>query len=261
MSGSSLKLRDLSDVKLDPGTTTDEAFLVHDAATGKFGARLIADTDIPATIARDTEVTAAIAASLAAGITVGGATNKALISSAGRLTLEGNGRVRKHISIPIDGLGAGGTAPTITRLGNTYGYAFTILDDGYVAFEVPSDWDSSTAIDLTLHIYTNEAFATRSGEVRFKIYWSAIGVNAGEAVDAPTHSGTATGADLNIDAVAKAMQEYEVGSIAAASLGVNDSVSLKLERIALTAGTNPTAEPVVIFMEYSYIANSLGYAL
>lgn len=64
MSGSGLRLRDLSDVKLDPGLTTDEAFLVHDAATGKFGARVLADGDIPAAIARDAEVTAAISAAV-----------------------------------------------------------------------------------------------------------------------------------------------------------------------------------------------------
>lgn len=191
----------------------------------------------------------------------GDASDYAEFSAAGRLTLVGASRVRKHISIPIDGLGSGGTAPTVTRLGNTYGWAFTINDDGYASFEVPADWDPITDIELTMHVYTNEAYATRNGEIRFKINWSSIAVNANEAVDAPTHSGTATGSDLNIALTAKGMQEYVAGSIPAASLGMNDSVSLNVKRIALSAGVNPVAEPVVIFMEYSYIANTLGYAV
>lgn len=190
----------------------------------------------------------------------GDVANYAEFSAVGQLTLAGTARVRKHVAIPLDGLGSGGSAPTITRLGNTYGWAFTIGDDGYASFEVPPDWDPTTDIDLTMHIYTNEAYATRSGEVRFQIGWSAIAVNANEAVDSPVHSGTAIGADLNIAATAKGMQEYVAGPIVAASLGVNDSVSLKVQRIALSAGVNPVAEPVVIFMEYSYIANHLGYA-
>jgi hypothetical protein len=36
-----------------------------------------------------------------------------------------------------------------------------------------------------LHVYTNEAYATRSGEIRFKADWSAIAEDVNEAVDAP----------------------------------------------------------------------------
>jgi len=60
------------------------------------------------------------------------------------------------------------------RLGNTTGHGFSINDDGYVMFELACDWDSSTAIEMSLHVYINEAYATRSGEIRFQADWSAI---------------------------------------------------------------------------------------
>lgn len=63
MSGSGMTLRDLSDVKIAL-PMADETFLVHDADTGKFGVRVLADSDIPATIARDSEVTAAVSAAV-----------------------------------------------------------------------------------------------------------------------------------------------------------------------------------------------------
>ena len=63
MSGSGMTLRDLSDVKITL-PITDETALIFDANTGKFGARVLADSDIPAAIARDAEVTAAISAAL-----------------------------------------------------------------------------------------------------------------------------------------------------------------------------------------------------
>ncbi len=169
-------------------------------------------------------------------------------------------RARRHVSLPLSEIGAGGTAPTLTRLGNTVGYAFSIGDDGYASIEVPSDWDPTTDIRITAHLYTNEAYATRSGEIRFQAAWSSISVNANTAVDAPVRSGTLTGADLNIAATAKGLQEYDFGYIPYASIVANDSIFLLISRIALVAGTNPTAEPVIVFLEYEYISNSLGIA-
>jgi hypothetical protein len=177
------------------------------------------------------------------------------------LTMAGLGRIIRHADIELSGIGKGGTAPAETRLGNVFGYAFTIGDDGYTEIEIPQEWDSSTTIQLQCHIYTNEAYATRSGEVRFKLDWSSIAEDVNEAVDAPTHSGTLTGDDLNIATTAKGLQEYVFGSIAAASLARDDILYMKVERIALTAGVNPVAEPVITSMEMEYTANLMGEAI
>lgn len=191
----------------------------------------------------------------------GSTSHHSKFGASGALTMTGNARIRKRVFLGMDGIGQGATAPTITRLGNSYGYAFTINDDGYVNFEIPADWDSSTAINLTLHVYTNEAYATNSGEIRFEGAWAGVTVDNHEAIDSPTHSGTMTGDDMNIDTTAKAVQEYAVGSIANTSIGANDQITVKLKRIALAGGNNPTAEPVVIFAEFDYVANKLGTAL
>jgi len=190
----------------------------------------------------------------------GGSTNYAEVAADGELLLHGTARVTKNLTFGLAGIGKGATAPAETRLGNTFGWAFTIGDDGYFGTEMPYDWDPSTAVEIKLHLYTNEAYATRSGEVRFKVDWSAVAEDVDEVVDSPTHSGTLTGSDMNISATAKGLQEYNVGSIAAASLAFEDCIFFNIERIALTAGTNPVAEPVILAIEMEYIANTLGEA-
>ena len=191
---------------------------------------------------------------------MGGLTDYSAFSSSGVLTLHGAARVNKNLTFALDAVGRGATAPAETRLGNTVGWAFTINDDGYFSTELPYDWDSTTGIEIKLHYYTNEAYATNSGEVRWEVAWAAVAEDVDEVVDAPTHSGTLTGADKNISATAKGLQEYNVGTIAAASLAFEDCLFLKLKRIALTAGNNPTAEPVILAIEMEYTANTLGEA-
>jgi len=202
-----------------------------------------------------------IRGSYGAKIGDGGTTNYAQFAIDGELTLVGTARVKKELVVPLDGIGKGVTAPTLTRLTNTIGYAFGIGDDGYMQFEIPHDWDSSTALSVLIHCYNTEAYATNSGEVQWQATWSAIPEDASEAVDGATHTGTLDSGDIDLPAIAKALQEVELGTIAAASLAYDDTVCLLVSRVALDGGNNPTAgEPVITRMEVEYIANKLGEA-
>ena len=180
------------------------------------------------------------------------------ISNNGTVALAGDARVKHEVAFPLDAIGRGATAPTLTRFGNTVGYAFTIGDDGYMSFEVPPDWDSSTNIEILLHVYTDEAYVTNSGELRFAANWAAIPEDGSEAVDGATHTGTLDSGDINLPATAKALLEIEIGEIAAASLAAHDVVCIKLSRVAVNDGNDSTAEPVVIGAEYEWTANKLG---
>ena len=192
---------------------------------------------------------------------IGDETNYILFSPDGEISLHGNARVLRELAFPLEGIGKGATAPTVTRLANSYGWAFTIGDDGYACFEVPLDWDSSTSIEITMHLYVDEAYAFNSAEVRFQGTWSASPEDGSEAIDAATHTGTLDSGDINIPATAKAEFEISLGSIPAASLAAHDIVHILFSRIALAAGNDPAAEPVVTAVEYEWTANKLGELL
>ena len=191
---------------------------------------------------------------------IGNGANYAAFDADGELTLHGTARVNKEIAFSLDSIGKGATAPTLTRLGNTVGYKFGINDDGYMQFEIPVDWDSTTDITIAIHIYTDDAYVTTTNEVetRWQGTWSAIPENGTEAVDGATHTGTLDSGDINLPTVGKALQEVHVGTIAAAGLIKDDVVCVKLSRVALDGGTDPANDPVLIHAEYEYIANKLG---
>ena len=189
--------------------------------------------------------------------------NYSIFLDDGILEMNGTARVEKEVAVSLDNIGKGATAPTLTRLGNTVGYAFTISDDGYMQFEVPADWDATTDIEILLHIYTNDAWVETSheAETQWQGLWACIPEDGTEAVDAATHTGTLDSGDIAIPTVTKALQEIELGTIAAASIAQHDIICVKLSRVALDGGTNPSQEPVLIHAEYEYTANRLGLGL
>jgi hypothetical protein len=186
---------------------------------------------------------------------LGNASNYTQIDDDGTLTQVGTARTYKLVNLGIDGLAQGASAPSVVKLGNFYGYGFTKGDDGYVrAFELPCDWDSTTGITVKIHWYINEAYATRSGEVRWNILYTPR-AESGEAVD--SGSLTLDFGDVNIPAVAKHLIETEA-TIPAANLAVDDVIGMILTTVSLTAGVDPTAEPVCVGIEIEYVSNKLG---
>ena len=82
--------------------------------------------------------------------------------------------------------------------------------------------------------------------------------NGIEPVDGATNTGTLDSGDVPIQAVAKSLQEIELGTIPAGSLAAHDVIFILLKRIALVGGTNPANPPVVVGAEYEWKANKLG---
>lgn len=188
----------------------------------------------------------------------GAASDYVDIAATGQIAMVGDSRVKNIVNLGIDGLASGGSAPSIVKLGNWYGYAFTIGDDGFVRpFEIPYDWDESTPVTVKIHWYINEAYAAHSGEVRWNATYTACAEGT-EVVDAV--STTVDFGDVNIHAVAKTLMET-TKDIPASALAFDDVIAMQITRVGLSAGANPTAEPVIVGIELTYVSNKLGEAV
>lgn len=188
-------------------------------------------------------------------------TNYLEIQPDGLQVMHGTARVTKMIDVNVDSLAIGGTPPTETIVGNYLGYAYTIDDDSVLSFTIPKDWDSSTNLSVVIVWTANEAYVTNSGEIQWRIQWSATPNNS-EAINSPTHTGTIDYGDQNLAATAYYITRSSGGSIAAASLAAGDRVGMTLDRIALDDGSNPDAvEPIIIGLEISYTSNCDGTGL
>lgn len=185
-------------------------------------------------------------------------TNYTNFGANGRITLNGTARVEKNLNLDIDGLAAGGAAPAINRTGNYYGYSFNIADDGYIkSFEIPYDCDLSLAIELKIHWFIDEAYGLGNGEIKWGIHYTACKEDATEAVDGVS-SDLDTG-DINIPATAKFLTGNTI-TFPGGTFEAHDVLAINVERLALTAGADPVADPVIVSLEIEYIANSLGLA-
>jgi hypothetical protein len=175
----------------------------------------------------------------------------------GPMTLSSTAIVSNKIRIPIDALGKGATAPAAVTLGHYTGYEYDIGDDSIFAFEPMSGWQSGTNILIKVYWYVNEAYATRSAEVRWQAVYACTPDDASEALDAATHTGTVNSGDINIPAAAKRLTTGTL-IIPAASLTGDDVVGITLSRVALGGGTNPVAKPTIIRTEIYCTMNKLG---
>jgi hypothetical protein len=161
---------------------------------------------------------------------------------------------KKILNLGITGLAVGSTVPSADRTGNFFGYSFDINDDGFVQpFEIPYDWDGKD-VKLKIHWHINEAYSAASGEVRWNIKYTAC-KETGMAVDSETV--TLDFGDVSIPAIAKHLIETEKVIIASA-LGVDRVIGMQVTRVALSGGTDPTADPVIIGLELEYGCNKLG---
>ncbi|HUV66105.1 MAG TPA: hypothetical protein VMW24_19590, partial [Sedimentisphaerales bacterium] len=190
----------------------------------------------------------------------GSATNNLSINSSGIVTAIGNARWEREKSFTSVSLAPGSTGPDQVIVGNYIGESYDIGDDSVLTFEVPEDWDESTAWTVKIYYAINEAYVTASGEVQWRIRWSACPFDTAETIAAPTHTGTCDFGDDNIPTAAYTPTTVS-STIAAASLAHGDIVGFTVDRIALDGGTNPTADPVLLRIELHYIADVLGEAL
>ena len=126
-------------------------------------------------------------------------------------------------------------------------------------FEIPCLWDTSTDIDIELHVYVNDTFAPGDVRMQWQGVWEAIPSDGTEPVGGATHSGTLDSGDIDIEDVANDLVEIVLGTISAGDLAVNDTITILLSRIALDgAGANPANNPVVILASFGFVIDKLG---
>jgi len=113
---------------------------------------------------------------------------------------------------------------------------------------------------MEIYYVINETYAAASGEVQWRMQWSATPVDETESIAAPTHTGTIDFGDDNIPATAYYLTEVEA-TLSTTNIAVGDMVGITFDRIALDAGANPTADPVVVRIELHYTSDKLGEAL
>lgn len=165
-----------------------------------------------------------------------------------------------YVFISNANLGKGVSAPTQVVIGNYTGWEFTVGDDAVFDVEMPHDADADFDIGVHFTFVVNEAYATNSGEVQWQIDYSCTPhIDGGETITAPTHSGTLTSGDVNIPATIYEPEHVNSMSIPAADWDNGDIIGIKLSRIAITAGNNPTANPVLLSAHIEYTRRSIDW--
>ena len=176
-----------------------------------------------------------------------------ILAGTGVLTATGSARQTHRKEFSGDVIQDGTTAPTRNIVGRFVVQEFTIGDDGLIQFALPVDYNGS-GLTLKADWGCNEAYATNSGEVKWQGDWAAAPV--GETWDAPTHTGTFDSGDINIPATAQERLLSTVGTIANGSLSAGDVVGIKVSRVALTGGVDPTAEPYLSRLVLEWTSDS-----
>lgn len=175
------------------------------------------------------------------------------------LSLKGNAKCRRRVRIPASATGKGAAAPTTVYAGCFVGYRFGINDTVYYTSEIVQRWDGITDIEVLLNWCIDEVYITNNGKVQWQLDWCAVPSDGSESIDAPTHSGTLVSGDLNIGTVLYSnIKTLFTTNIPAAGLGQYDLLGLKLTRIALDDGANPTAKPVALQAEMIVTLDKLG---
>jgi hypothetical protein len=124
---------------------------------------------------------------------------------------------------------------------------FTLLDDCRLEFAVPEGFvTSGTSIRITMRWQCNEAYALRSASVNWRYIWAACPSDGTELASAPTDTGTGTTGNVAIPTLARQHKETTICTIPAASVASTDTISLSIQRIAVTGGLEPIAEPELV---------------
>ena len=186
----------------------------------------------------------------------GGTTNYCEIKADGEINLHGTARVKKEFGVILTDFNPGASGPTKALHDIFPTFEFTINDDMHTSFELPTDWEAGTDIEIEVYWAIDEAYATNNGEVRWNTDWRAVAV--GEVISGGA-SGTIDFGDVRINTTANAIVKTE-GTIPGASLAQDDLIAFNGSRVALVAGNNPTAEPYIVAVRVEYTANKLGEA-
>ena len=246
-------------VAFGDGDNSFRGAVVYDHAVPDLGLRVEGVEEITITT---TEVNVSSNTLIAAaGSQIGNDTNNVTVSAEGAVSLNGDARLDKELAYTAVNFDPGNQGPDQIIVGNYVGASYDIGDDSVMDFEIPYDWDSTTDLNFEIYWVINEAYATASGEIQWRMQWSACPVDESESIASPTHTGTMDFGDQNIPATAYHLTETNGQSIPAASLSVGDVIGVTFDRVGIDDGSDPTADPVVLRLELHYTANKLGEAI
>lgn len=164
-----------------------------------------------------------------------------------------------HVSVENANFGKGTTAPSQVIIGDYNGWEFTIGDDAVMTVELSHEVDADNDIEVHFTYVINEAYATNNGEVQFQVDYSLVPNGGGEVITAPGSSGTLVTGDINIPTVAYEAAHVITMVIPAADYSNGDLIGLTFSRIAIDAGNNPTAHPVVLGLHLEYTAKTINW--
>jgi len=218
--------------------------------TGDVIGLLVDDTGADYAIKQDGTAKSSLAA-----IDVGDGTNYTEVKSDGELNLHGTARVKKRITLPLLD---GSTPPDAAVTTYFTGWSFDIGDDARAQSNAPADWDPTTGIDIYIAWYIDESYATGNGEIQWDV--SAGNPASGESILTPTRSATAATGDINIPTTANTLVKTLALNVPYTALITDSIMGISVERIALTDGSDPTADPVVVGIILEYTSSKLGAA-
>lgn len=178
------------------------------------------------------------------------------IAADGELTLAGTARVDKYMTIPAGSFRLGASAPDAGTQGTfaTLLFANNVTEEAYYNLHIPPDWVAGTDLDLAVYWAPTDANA---GTVAWEFDWEAVASESNETLGAGS-----THVDMHDDTQSLAWELLETayGTIAGASLAVDDTIGIKLYRDHDDANDDYGTDAALIHLEIEYLSDKLGEA-
>lgn len=192
-------------------------------------------------------------------IIIGDSSNYTKCTSEGLQSMTGTARVKRILRLNAGDIKDGSSSPSPVVLGDYLMYNYGINDNAYTSISIPEDLDTSGTIDIYAIWCIGEAYSTNSAEIKWRIDWSLSAI--GEVASSPGNSGDNDTGDINIPSTSYTLVRTLLVSISYTDIAANDILGIKVSRIALTGGNNPTAEPGILGLDIEYTSNKLGKSL
>jgi len=159
------------------------------------------------------------------------------------------GSYRQKIDLPFVGYGVGATKPTTAIIGNTIYEAMSNNDEVYLQSSVPHDW-VGTPPQVELDIIPT---ATQAGSVTSKWYAFLLGYSIEGGV---ANTFASYGGHIRMPGSAYKMRDIKL-TCGTTLLKNKEYYALRVKRVPVTVGTEVTAEPGLVHVEFIYWAKRL----
>lgn len=184
------------------------------------------------------------------------ATNYAEFGTDGFLTLYGDARVEKYMTISAASLQKGGTAPDTGTEGTfpTLLFAPNLTEEAYFVVHIPADWCAGTDLEIAAYWAPTDGNA---GGVAWEFDWEAVAAEANETLGAGFTHVDIHDATQNLD---NELLETPYGDIDGAALAADDTIGIHFYRDHDDIIDTYGADAALIHIEVEYIADRLGAA-